>query len=222
MKPHRSSALLIALLVGLVLILLSPGIAGAQEYRGRVQGAVTDPSNAVVVGAAVTLRNVNTGVETVRTTDVSGHYLFDLVEPGMYALAVQLEGFSRFVQENILVENRSDLTVNAMLRIGTIAETVTISASPVSVKFNTTTMELTMDNTMVRNLPIVARNPFTLALLNPAVVSQYWTTKNPFYMWAASNMEVGGTPNVTGDVLVDGMPVTFGVPPTSMLLAAHM
>ena len=210
MKPHRPSALLISLLACLGLVPLTAGIAGAQEYRGRVQGAVTDPSNAVVVGATVTLRNINTSIETVRTTDSTGHYLFDLVEPGMYALAVQLEGFSRFVQENILVENRSDVTVNAVLRIGTIAETVTISASPVGVKFNTTTMELTADNTMVKNLPIVARNPFTLVLLNPAVVSQYWTTKNPFYMWAASSVEVGGSPNVTNDVLVDGMPVMPG------------
>jgi hypothetical protein len=171
---------------------------------------VTDASQAVVVDAKVTLTNVRTGVSTARTTDQTGHYLFDMVEPGNYRITVELEGFNRFVQENILVENRGDVTVNAVLQVGSLAETVTVSESPVAVKFNTTTMELTMDNTMVRNLPIVARNPFTLALLNPAVVSTYTHQKNPFYMWAASSIEVGGTQSRTGDVLVDGMPVMQG------------
>jgi len=137
-------------------------------------------------------------------------YLFDLVEPGAYMVTVELAGFTRFVQEKILVENRSDITVNATLRLGGLTETVTVSSSPVAVKFNTTTMDLTVDNTMVKNLPIVARNPFTLALLNPAVVSRYTAQKNPFFMWAASQVEVGGSQNVTGDVLVDGMPVMLG------------
>lgn len=210
MVRHKTHALPVNLLVALVLGLSAFQVAHAQEYRGRVQGVVTDASQAVVVDAKVTLTNVRTGVSTARTTDHTGHYLFDMVEPGNYRITVELEGFNRFVQENILVENRGDVTVNAVLQVGSLAETVTVSESPVAVKFNTTTMELTMDNTMVRNLPIVARNPFTLALLNPAVVSTYTHQKNPFYMWAASSIEVGGTQSRTGDVLVDGMPVMQG------------
>jgi hypothetical protein len=195
----------------LALLLLSANsVATAQEYRGRIQGAVTDPSDAVIPGATVTLLNINTNAAVRRQTDESGRYLFDLVEPGAYSVSVESEGFNRFLQQNILVENRGDVTVNATLQVGAIAETVTVSESPVAVKFNTTSMEMTMDNTMVKNLPIVARNPFTLALLNPAVVSRYTAQKNPFFMWAASSMEVGGAQQRTSDVLVDGMPVMLG------------
>ncbi len=208
-RLHRS-AQPVRLSIAVSLALLTAGVLPAQEYRGRVQGTVTDSSQAIVVGAKATLTNVNTGVSVSRVTDTTGHYLFDLVEPGTYRVTVEMEGFNRFVQENILVENRGDVTVNAVLQVGSVTETVTVSESPVAVKFNTTTMELTMDNTMVRNLPIVARNPFTLALLNPAVVSTYTHQKNPFYMWAASSLEVGGAPTRTGDVLVDGMPVMLG------------
>jgi hypothetical protein len=203
-------ALPVRLLGMLTLAVLAAEVAGAQEYRARLQGTVTDASQAAVVGAKVTLANVNTGVSTTRTTDSAGHYLFDLVEPGMYRVTVELKGFNQFVQENILIENRGDLTVSAVLRVGSVTETITVLESPVAVKFNTTTMELTMDNTMVRSLPIAARNPFTLALLNPAVVSTYTGVKNPFYMWAASSLESGGAPSQTGDVLVDGMPVMLG------------
>jgi len=191
-------------------LLAAAAVLTAQEYRGRIQGLVTDTSNAVVAGATVTLRNVNTGVATTRTTEPTGRYLFDLIEPGTYMVTVELQGFSRFVQENILVQNRSDLTVNAVLRVGGLTESVTVTSAPVALKFNTSTMELTMDHTMLMNAPIIARNPFTLALLNPAVVSTYTSAKNPFHMWSASRVEVGGSQALTGDVLVDGMPVMLG------------
>src|SRR2546426_76791 len=111
------------------LSIFSAGSASAQEYRGRIQGVVTDPSKAVVVRAAVTLRNSKTGVSVVRSTDASGSYLFDLVEPGDYSVVVELAGFSRFLQENVLVENRGDVTVNAVLRVGGVSDTVTVVES---------------------------------------------------------------------------------------------
>ena len=61
------------------------------------------------------------------------------------------------------------MTVNAALRIGALAETVTVSETPVAVKFNSTTMETTLDTKMVNELPIIHRNPFLLATLDPAV-----------------------------------------------------
>src|SRR5712692_8402740 len=90
------------------LIALVAGIATAQEYRGRVQGIVTDPSQAALPEATVTLKNVNTGVESTREADSAGHFLFDFVQPGTYSVTVQAPGFSRFVQENITVLTGGD------------------------------------------------------------------------------------------------------------------
>jgi len=75
------------------LIALVAGIATAQEYRGRVQGTVADPSQAAIAGATVTLRNVNTGVESARQADTAGHFLFDFVQPGSYSVTVQSTAF---------------------------------------------------------------------------------------------------------------------------------
>jgi hypothetical protein len=75
--------------------------ASAQEYRARVQGIVSDASDAVVAGAVVRLRNVATDVQVVRQTDSYGRYLFDLVEPGAYTLTGEMAGFARYLQENI-------------------------------------------------------------------------------------------------------------------------
>ena len=91
--------------------LLAAGLFG-QEYRGRIQGTVTDTSQAAIVGATVTIVNTGTGVAATRQTSDVGHYLFDLVEPGTYTLNVEFIGFSKFVQENILLQLRGDITVN--------------------------------------------------------------------------------------------------------------
>ena len=182
----------------------------AQEYRGRIQGIVTDSTDAVVAGASLRLRNISTSVEVERQTDSFGRYLFDLVEPGTYVLTAEMQGFSRFLQQNIAVQNRGDVTVDVKLQLGSLAETVTITEAPVTVKFNTSTMDLTIDNNLVRNLPIVARNPFTLALLDPAVVNRYTLERTPFKMWAPAQMEVGGPTSQKNDTLLDGMPLQVG------------
>jgi hypothetical protein len=185
-------------------------VASAQEYRGRVQGVVTDATDAAISGAAVRLQNVDTGVAVVKPTDNYGHYLFDLVVPGTYKLVTETPGFSRFEQENILVQNRGDITVNVKLQVGAVSETVKVLDTPVSIQFNTSGMDLTIDNKLVTNLPVVARNPFTLALLDPAVTNQYTLERAPFKMWAPSQMEVGGSTSQKNDTLLDGMPVQVG------------
>ncbi|HYL34438.1 MAG TPA: carboxypeptidase-like regulatory domain-containing protein, partial [Bryobacteraceae bacterium] len=185
-------------------------ISSAQEYRGRVQGVVVDATDAVIAGATVHLQNVKTAIETVKQTDNYGHYLFDLVEPGDYALVVEMQGFARFDQENILVQNRGDITVNVRLQLGAVAETVKVTEAPVAIQFNTSGMDLTLDHQLVTNLPVMARNPFTLALLDPAVTNQYTLERTPFKMWAPSEMEVGGSTSTKNDTLLDGMPLQVG------------
>ena len=185
-------------------------VLSAQEYRGRVQGVVTDSSDATVAGAAVRLENVESGVAVARPTDTYGHYLFDLVVPGTYRLVAEMQGFRRYEQDNILVQNRGDVTVNVKLQLGGVSEVVKVTDTPVSVQFNTSGMDLTIDNKLVSDLPVVARNPFTLALLDPAVTNQYTLERAPFKMWAPSQMEVGGSTSQKNDTLLDGMPAQVG------------
>ena len=199
-----------AALTFLVLGLLIAASVPAQELRGRVQGIVTDSSGAVIPAAAVTLRNINTNVETVRETGPTGQYVFDLVLPGNYELRVEVEGFRSFVQQNILVQTRADVTVNAALEVGAVAETVTVEESPVAVSFNQTTMETTLDTKMANELPIIHRNPFLLAQLDPAVLYRGNQETSPYHHWAASQLDVGGNTSYKNNVLLDGVPQLVG------------
>ncbi len=178
----------------------------AQDTRGKIRGVISDSSSAVVAGASVTLSNDNTGVAAQQAAGQTGQYLFDYVMPGNYTMTVEFQGFRKFVQKNILVQARGDVTVNATLEIGSSVESITVDASPVAVQFNNSSMGLTLDTKMTNNLPIIHRNPFLLASLNPSVVVRSSAEQSPFHHWAASQLDVGGNTNSKNDIVLDGSP----------------
>ncbi len=185
--------------------------AFAQEFRGRIQGTVTDTSQASIAGANVTIVNAGTGVVTNRQTNETGHYLFDLVEPGTYAVAIEFSGFSKFVQENVLLQQRADVTVNATLKAGDLKETVTVTAEAIGVQFNTGKLETTVDSRLTNSMPQLYRTPFLLAQLDPAVEKDdYQSEYMPYHSWGPNHQQVGGGQNYTADLQVDGAPVGIG------------
>jgi hypothetical protein len=119
---------------GVVSLLLFATSVCAQDYRGRIEGLVSDPSQAIIAGANVTLLNVNTGIRSVRQTSPTGLYLFDLLDPGTYALTIEAPGFGKFVQQNIVVQTLGDVTVNATLTPGAVQESITVNETPVDVQ----------------------------------------------------------------------------------------
>jgi hypothetical protein len=188
-----------------VTLVLAASLAG-QETRGRVQGDVRDSSGALVAGAHVMLSNDDTGVKTSKTTNETGHYIFDLVVPGHYTVTVEVTGFRIFVQKNVLVEVGGDVTADAAMEIGRSNESITVEASPVSVEFNTSTMSHNVDMRMADSLPEISRNPFMLVSLDPAVVVRSTTQQEPFHFWAANQFDVGGSTYDANDISLDGSP----------------
>ena len=183
----------------------------SQEYRGRIQGAVTDTSQAAVVGATVTLLNVKTGVATTQETNEAGRYLFDLVDPGTYTVTVEFAGFSKFLQENVNLQLRGDITVNATLNAGDVRQSVTVSAEANVVQFNTAKLETTVDSKLTGSVPQLYRTPFLLAQLDPAVEKDdYQSEYMPYHSWGPNHQRVGGGQNYTNDLQVDGAPVGIG------------
>jgi hypothetical protein len=71
-------------------------------------------------------------------------------------------------------------------------------------------MDMTLDTKMANDLPIVHRNPFLLATLNPAVVVRSTTEQSPYHHWAANQLDVGGGTSTKNDILVDGVPQLVG------------
>ncbi len=191
------------------LLLATP--AFGQDYRGRVQGSLTDESQLALPGAQVTLRNDATAVSATRTTGPEGRYLFDYVDPGTYTVTAELTGFSTVVQRNVLVQARGDVTVDVMMKVASLNETVTVEASPVAIQFNTSSKDLTLDQKAVQSLPIISRNPTQLAYLSPVVRNAGNRNEtSPYHHWAGNDMDVGGGTYRRNDVLLDGTPLEAG------------
>lgn len=194
----------------LAILLIATG-AHAQEFRGRIQGVVSDQGGGVVPRATAVLKNDQTGVSVSRATNSEGRYLFDYVDPGTYTLTMELTGFKTAVQKNIIVGQRGDVTVDMRLEIGNLAETVTVSESPVAVQFNTASHDLTLDKQMVVDLPSATRNPWQMALLDPTVVNRgNLVETQPYHNRTANEMDIGGGSKYRNDILLDGSPLIAG------------
>ena len=181
----------------------------SQDYRGRIQGLVNDQSNAAVAGCTVTLSNVNTGIHVVRQTSGTGLYLFDLVDPGTYTVTVEATGFQKFIQENIVVQTRADITVNATLHPGLVQESITVNETPNAVEFNSANQEMTIDSKLAAEIPRFDRNTFKLTLIAPSAVNTRGEMM-PYHSWAANSVDLGGGTNLKNDLEVDGMPIGMG------------
>jgi len=201
-----------SVLTTLFLLTLVAGILTAQEYRGRVQGTVRDTSDAVIPGANVALHNINTGISTVRATNEGGHYIFDLVDPGTYSISIENPGFSKFLQENVPVAARGDVTVDATLKAGDVHDTVTVSAEASQVQFSTSKLETSVESKIAGEVPQLYRSPFILATLDPSVIKDDTQTEyNPFNSWGPGRMSVGGGAEFSNDLQVDGSRVGISV-----------
>ena len=192
-----------------VLILSSAVAMLAQNYRGRIEGLVTDQSGSVVPGATVTLIDVGTGIQTAHQSSSTGMYLFDLLDPGTYTITVEVKGFRKFIQENIILQASNDITVNATLQTGTVVESVTVTATPSQVQFTSTNQDITLNSTLASETPRFDRNPFKLTLLAPEAINTRGEML-PFLSWSANSVDLGGGTNLKNDIQVDGSPVGLG------------
>jgi hypothetical protein len=193
----------------ILLVFLSATAILAQNYRGRIEGLITDQSGAVVVGATVTLINVGTNIQTVRQSSGTGMYLFDLLDPGTYTITVELKGFQKFVQENIILQASNDITVNAVLQPGTVTQTIEVTATPSQVQFTSSNQDITLNSTLASETPRYDRNPFKLTLLAPEAINTR-TEILPFLSWSANSVDLGGGTNLKNELEVDGSPVGMG------------
>jgi hypothetical protein len=202
---HRFGIAAIAFLFVLV------SSVSAQDYRGKVQGTVSDEAGAALPGASVVLRNTQTGAEVTRQSDTDGHYIFDFVEPGQYIVVVEQSGFKKAVQENVIVRNRADITVDLKLSVGGVQETVTVESPPIAVQFASSSTQLTIENALVDQLPVRGRNPYNVVNLDPTVSPGTGSTSNenrPYHHAYASDFDAGGGTIRANDVLLDGVPLT--------------
>jgi len=154
------------------LLLTIPLAVRAQDTTATLVGKVTDPGGAIVPGAQVTARNVDTGLSRTVTSNDEGDYRIEFLPIGKYTLEVSYTGFKKALLSNIVLQVNDTARADVALSVGQVSETVTISemATPA---VNTTTTEIarTIQSAEITSLPLVERNVYTLLDLTPGVQS---------------------------------------------------
>src|SRR5690348_10152733 len=118
----------VAAVFAILLGLSAPKGVFAQAVYGSITGNVTDASGSVIPSARVTITDVGKGVNYSTVTNESGNYSQTHLILGVYDVRVEAQGFSAFVQKNVHVEADAVTQINARLTVGTVGETVNVTA----------------------------------------------------------------------------------------------
>ncbi|MGH9585854.1 MAG: carboxypeptidase regulatory-like domain-containing protein [Acidobacteriaceae bacterium] len=142
----------------------------AQQITGNILGTVTDPSGAVIQGAAVTARQTETGLSRMATTDRNGNYVLLELPVGHYRLRVAAKGFQEYVQDGITINVNETASVSPHLAIGSEKEQVLVRADAELIEPTVTSMGKVVQQRELEDLPLNGRNFSQLGLLQPGVV----------------------------------------------------
>jgi len=158
----------------LALFVASGGLAvaaRAQAVGAVLSGLITDERGGAVPDAAVTIKNVGTGVVREVTTNGDGFYSAPNLLPGSYDVTVTAKGFQTTVQKEVTLTVGATQALNFEMRVGQLNQTVEVSATPPSVQTTSSTISATVDSTTVRELPLNGRDWTSLATLEPGITS---------------------------------------------------
>src|SRR6266404_5203843 len=194
-------------------LLWSAAIAGvfalsliAQIQNARVEGTLTDSSLAAVPGAKLAIVNNRTQVKSDAESDQSGFFFFPVLQPGIYTLTAEVQGFRKATITNIEVNVGVTLRQDVKLEVGTVTEVLTVEANTVRVQTTEATIQRAVTLRDISTLPQLARNPVALATFQPGV--QLGTSPNDASFARINGMRQGSNNNT-----LDGIDVNDAVSP---------
>ena len=186
-------------------ILLFTSSLAFGQFMAGVQGNVQDASAASIPNAQMILRNTETNVQQVATSDASGLYRFTSLGPGEYEVSASAKGFTPARVRFTLTagENRD---VSLKLSVGSETTSVTVTSESPLLDTADSREQLTLGQTGLDNLPLATRNPDSLVGLTPGVtgIQAPTTTFNPE---TTNHFSSGGKGGNANTFIVDGLDV---------------
>ncbi len=156
------------LVVALALFLIASPIF-AQSDRAEISGFVRDPQGLGIPGASVTVTHEATAVDRKTITNEQGYYVFVNLPSGYYTIAVEMDGFKKFVSTKNKLDANVNMGIDAPLEIGAVDETVQVVASSAQIQTDTAAVAKLIETKQIEKLMLNGRNPLFLAMLKPGV-----------------------------------------------------
>src|ERR1700719_2558677 len=144
----------------------------AQQTLGTLLGTVTDPSQAVIPGVAITLTNNDTGLTRTIKTRGNGEYTFNDLPIGTYTLTFTLPDFQVEKHPDVLIQANRTTTLNIRMKLGAQTETVEVRGTP-SLNTVDTTNGYVLDSAQIEEIPLGTGSFTQLATLSPGVNADF-------------------------------------------------
>jgi Carboxypeptidase regulatory-like domain len=176
-----------------------PGVCLSQINRSSLTGVVTDPSGAVVLGAAIVLVEERTQVKYESTTNDAGAYTFSALPLGAYRLTVTASSFKTLVRSGIELSAGDNKRIDVSLELGEVTQQVEVTgAAPV----------LETDEPVYSNT-IATKTLEKLPILLPGLkrdASNYLATVPGYQGGAGFTNNINGSIGTFSELYVDGVP----------------
>jgi hypothetical protein len=157
------------LIIGVLLV----GIpAVAQETRGTISGTVQD-AQGVIPGAMVKVTNVATNVVQQVVTNSSGYFEARLLIAGEYQVNAEMAGFKTLSRTGLTLAGGQHISLPLTLEIGTVEETVTVTADAPLLEVTTTRIGANLTERQIQNLPTMSNMPVMLARFAPGLAARH-------------------------------------------------
>lgn len=191
---------------------LVPAIAWSQEFRATLSGRVTDAQIAVVPGVKVVVTQTDTGAKSETVSGTEGLYSVPFLQPGLYTITAEANGFKRYVRQGLKISTNERLTLDISLEVGQLAESITVTGESPQLDAATASVGQVITSGQVESMPMAGRTPLVLAQLSFGVLP---TATNPQYMrpmdnQGPSDFSMGGAPMRANELLLDGAPNMSG------------
>lgn len=153
------------------IVFIASAAGFAQVVGGSISGTVRDTTGAAVSGAAISIRNVETGATRTLTSDGEGRYAAPSLPVGLYSVSASREGFDGQTRTDIRLVIGQSAVVDLSLAVGKVTQQVTVAAAPTTLELSTQQTSGLVDEKQIKNLPLNGRSFDELITLNPAVVN---------------------------------------------------
>jgi hypothetical protein len=197
--------LLQCMLVVAAAFLLMVKVARAQTGTASIAGTVTDPNGAVLAGAKVTVKNVDTNHEFTVTVDSAGAYVAVGLAPGHYELRAEDTGFVTEVRKGITLTVAQVVQINFSLKIGSVSQQVEVQGAAPLLETMTSAVSGLVNETQMEGLPLNGRDISQLVLLQAGVMPTPSAGPSPFQNGGFAKFSVNGQRSTSTNYTIDGM-----------------
>lgn len=173
------------------------------QTTAEILGTVTDETGAVMAGAKITVRNLQTGIANSTTSGDQGQFRFPLLQPGKYEVSIEKSGFSRLVLPDVEIQLNERANIPAKLKVSATQETVTVTGEVPLVNTTNAEVGVNFDSKRIAELPLAPNSNILNAALSVPGVSQLSSGNSTFAAGGVS-FSVNGMRTRSNNFMVDG------------------